>query len=55
MTRRLTAEDGILSGMSSGGAMTTALHQEASKIEEGIIVSTVCNRGDRYLSGDLFM
>lgn len=53
MTRRLASEEGILAGMSSGGAMTAAL-QVASKIEEGIIVSIVCDRGDRYLSSELF-
>ncbi|MBO6792712.1 MAG: cysteine synthase CysM [Balneolaceae bacterium] len=53
MTRRLASEEGILAGMSSGGAMTAAL-QVASEIEEGVIVSIVCDRGDRYLSSDLF-
>lgn len=53
MTRRLAAEEGILAGMSSGGAMTAAL-QVASEIEEGVIVSIVCDRGDRYLSSPLF-
>jgi cysteine synthase B len=53
MTRRLASEEGILAGMSSGGAMTAAL-QVASEIDEGVIVSIVCDRGDRYLSSDLF-
>lgn len=53
MTRRLASEEGILAGMSSGGAMTAALHV-ASEIDEGVIVSIVCDRGDRYLSSDLF-
>lgn len=53
MTRRLAKEEGILGGMSSGGAMTAAL-KIASEIEEGVIVSIVCDRGDRYLSSDLF-
>jgi cysteine synthase B len=53
MTRRLAKEEGILAGMSSGGAMTAAL-QLASEIEEGVIVSIVCDRGDRYLSSELF-
>lgn len=53
MTRRLASEEGILAGMSSGGAMTAAL-QVASEIEEGVIVSIVCDRGDRYLSSELF-
>ena len=53
MTRRLAKEEGILAGMSSGGAMTAAL-KIASEIEEGVIVSIVCDRGDRYLSSELF-
>lgn len=53
MTRRLAKEEGILAGMSSGGAMTAAL-RIAKEIEEGIIVSIICDRGDRYLSSDLF-
>jgi len=53
MTRRLAAEEGILGGMSSGGAMTAAL-KVASELDEGLIVSIVCDRGDRYLSSSLF-
>ena len=53
MTRRMALEEGILAGMSSGGAMTAAL-QVASELEEGVIVSIVCDRGDRYLSSELF-
>jgi cysteine synthase B len=53
MTRRLAKEEGVLGGMSSGGALFAAL-QIASEIEEGIIVHIVCDRGDRYLSSDLF-
>lgn len=52
-TRRLAKEEGILAGMSSGGAITAAM-RIASEIEEGIIVSIVCDRGDRYLSSELF-
>lgn len=52
-TRRLATEEGILAGMSSGGAMYAAL-QVASEINEGLIVSIVCDRGDRYLSSTLF-
>ena len=52
-TRRLATEEGILAGMSSGGALTAAL-QVASEIERGVIVSIVCDRGDRYLSSELF-
>jgi cysteine synthase B len=53
MTRRLAKEEGIMGGMSSGGAMTAAL-KVASEIDEGVIVSIVCDRGDRYLSSELF-
>lgn len=53
MTRRMAKEEGVLAGMSSGGALTAAL-KLASEIEEGIIVHIVCDRGDRYLSTDLF-
>lgn len=53
MTRRLAKEEGVLAGMSSGGALTAAL-KIAKEIEEGIIVHIVCDRGERYLSTDLF-
>jgi len=53
MARRLAKEEGIFSGMSSGGAATVALRL-ASELESGIIVSIVCDRGDRYLSSGLF-
>ncbi len=53
MARLLAQEEGIFSGMSSGGAATAALRL-ASSLEEGVIVSIVCDRGDRYLSSDLF-
>ncbi|KEO75009.1 cysteine synthase CysM [Anditalea andensis] len=53
MTRRLAKEEGILAGMSSGGALQAAL-KIADEIEEGVIVCITCDRGDRYLSSDLF-
>lgn len=53
MARALAKEEGIFAGMSSGGAMTAALRL-AAELEEGLIVSIVCDRGDRYLSSDLF-
>ena len=53
MTRRMAKEEGILAGMSSGGALHAAL-KLAEEIEEGVIVHIVCDRGDRYLSSDLF-
>ena len=53
MAKRLAKEEGVLSGMSSGGALTAAL-KIASELETGTIVFIVCDRGDRYLSSDLF-
>lgn len=53
MARRLAKEEGIFSGMSSGGATTVALRL-ADELDEGTIVSIICDRGDRYLSSGLF-
>lgn len=53
MTRRLAKEEGILAGMSSGGGLLAAL-KIASEIKSGVIVFIICDRGDRYLSSDLF-
>lgn len=53
MAKRLAMEEGIFAGMSSGGAATAALRL-AETLERGTIVSIVCDRGDRYLSSDLF-
>lgn len=53
MTQRLAKEEGIFAGMSSGGAVACAL-KVAENIDEGIIVSVICDRGDRYLSSELF-
>lgn len=53
MTRRLAKEEAIMAGMSSGGALKAAL-TVADGIKEGTIVFIVCDRGDRYLSSDLF-
>ena len=53
MTRRLANEEGIFAGMSSGGAVHSAL-ELAKMIDKGIIVTVVCDRGDRYLSSKLF-
>ncbi|MFK7846524.1 MAG: cysteine synthase CysM [Rhodothermales bacterium] len=52
--KRLAKEEGVLAGMSSGGALTAAL-KIADEIEAGMIVFIVCDRGDRYLSSDLFV
>lgn len=53
MTRQLALDEGIMAGMSSGGALFAAI-QVAKEIEEGVIVHIVCDRGDRYLSSDLY-
>lgn len=53
MTRRMAKEEGILAGMSSGGALTAAI-KLSEELEEGLIVCITCDRGDRYLSSDLF-
>ncbi|MBA4141400.1 MAG: cysteine synthase CysM [Segetibacter sp.] len=53
MTRRLAKEEGIFAGMSSGGAASAALRLSA-EITSGVIVLICCDRGDRYLSSDLF-
>ena len=51
--RALAREEGIFAGVSSGGAMAAAL-QLADTLDEGLIVSIVCDRGDRYLSSGVF-
>lgn len=53
MTRKLASTEGIFAGMSSGGAAHAAT-QLALELEQGLIVFIVCDRGDRYLSSDLF-
>ncbi len=53
MARRLVREEGIFAGMSSGGAAAAAVRL-ASTLKSGIIVAIACDRGDRYLSSDLF-
>ncbi|MCG5524677.1 cysteine synthase CysM [Ectothiorhodospira haloalkaliphila] len=51
--RRLAAEEGIFSGVSSGGAMAAALRLSA-ELENAVIASIVCDRGDRYISTGVF-
>ena len=53
MTKRLAKEEGVFAGMSSGGSVTAAL-KLADTLEKGVIVAIICDRGDRYLSSDLF-
>ena len=52
-TRRLATEEGIFAGISSGGALYAAL-QLSKELENAVIVSIVCDRGDRYLSTGVF-
>ena len=58
VTRELAVKEGIFSGVSSGGAVAIALRVsqllEAENITNAHIVSIVCDRGDRYVSTDLF-
>ena len=53
MARRLAQDEGLFSGMSSGGAAIAAL-KLCEELTEGVVVSIVCDRGDRYLSSGLF-
>lgn len=53
MTRRMAKKEGILAGMSSGGALHAAI-ELSKELDEGLIVCITCDRGDRYLSSDLF-
>ncbi len=52
-TQQLAKQEGIFAGMSSGGAAAAAI-KLAKQLKEGTIVSIICDRGDRYLSSDLF-
>ena len=53
MTKRLALEEGVFGGMSSGGAVAAAL-ELISELKEGVVVCIICDRGDKYLSTDLF-
>ncbi|MBX9675621.1 MAG: cysteine synthase CysM [Methylotenera sp.] len=53
MTRKLATEEGIFAGISSGGGLYTAL-QLSKELKDAVIVSIVCDRGDRYLSTGVF-
>ncbi|MCC6707028.1 MAG: cysteine synthase CysM [Gammaproteobacteria bacterium] len=53
MTRAMAREEGIFCGISSGGAMVAAL-TVSSEVRDAVIVSIVCDRGDRYLSTGVF-
>lgn len=53
MARQMAKVEGIFAGMSSGGALAGAIRL-AAELKEGLIVFICCDRGDRYLSSDLF-
>ncbi|ACU63844.1 cysteine synthase CysM [Chitinophaga pinensis] len=53
MTRRLAKDEGIFCGMSSGGAVSAA-ERISRELDKGVLVCIICDRGDRYLSSDLF-
>jgi S-sulfo-L-cysteine synthase (O-acetyl-L-serine-dependent) len=53
MTRRLAREEGIFAGISSGGAMHVAL-RVSKELKNAVVVSIVCDRGDRYLTTGVF-
>lgn len=53
MAKRLAREEAIFSGMSSGGSVYAGI-KLSTEIESGTIVCIICDRGDRYLSSDLF-
>ena len=53
MAKRLAREEGVFGGMSSGGAVVAAL-KLIENLDSGIVVCIICDRGDKYLSTDLF-
>jgi len=53
MTRRLAAEEGIFAGISSGGAVSATLRLSV-ELTNAVIVTIICDRGDRYLSANVF-
>ncbi|MGB1967446.1 MAG: cysteine synthase CysM [Litorivicinaceae bacterium] len=53
MARQLAVTEGIFCGVSAGGAVSGAL-RVARELSRGVVVCIICDRGDRYLSTDLF-
>jgi len=53
VTRRLATQEGIFCGISSGGAVAASL-KLSEQVENSLIVSIICDRGDRYLSTGVF-
>jgi len=54
MMRRMAKELGIFAGISSGGAQHAAIQLAKELTEPAVIVAIVCDRGDRYLSQEVF-
>lgn len=52
-TRKLATQEGVFAGISSGGALYTAL-QLSQEVNDAVIVTIVCDRGDRYLSTGVY-
>jgi cysteine synthase B len=53
ITRDLAAKEGIFAGISSGGAVAASL-KLSQTVDNAVIVAIICDRGDRYLSTDVF-
>jgi S-sulfo-L-cysteine synthase (O-acetyl-L-serine-dependent) len=53
LTRALSQKEGVFAGISSGGAVYCAF-EVAKRLESGVVVAIICDRGDRYLSGPVF-
>lgn len=53
MTKRLAREEAVFSGLSSGGAVHAAI-ELSKELSSGVIVAIICDRGDRYLSSDIY-
>jgi cysteine synthase B len=53
MTKKLAREEAVFSGLSSGGAVHAAI-ELSKELSSGVIVAIICDRGDRYLSSDIF-
>jgi cysteine synthase B len=53
MAKRLAQEEGVFAGMSSGGSVAAAMKLIAN-LSSGLVVCIICDRGDKYLSTDLF-
>jgi cysteine synthase B len=53
MTKKLAREEAVFSGLSSGGAVHAAI-ELSKELSSGVIVAIICDKGDRYLSSDIF-